>query len=89
MPTRILIFREKHCDQHFVVPTLEDEAKVHLHILRQRIEEDYWYDGEDKDKAVAATVSPQAAKRFLSSRRECEYEGYHTTEALDASDLEE
>jgi hypothetical protein len=47
-----------------------------LAILRNRIDDGYWYEGSAKERAVAALSSLDEGRawRFLQSRNEAEYE---------------
>lgn len=45
-----------------------------LALLQHRIEQKFWYAGDDAAMAREATVSEDRALRFLNSRRNYEYE---------------
>jgi len=40
---RILIFKEKHGDRYFYVPTPDDLHKAAIKVFKERVKEGYWY----------------------------------------------
>lgn len=46
-----------------------------LGLLKQRVEEGYWYDDPSEYEWIIASNDEQAAWSFLDSRSEYEYEG--------------
>lgn len=43
-PNRLVIFKEKHGDRHFLVKTMQDLGEVALKIFNERLKEKFWYD---------------------------------------------
>lgn len=68
----IIVFNEKHGDTYF---QSDNRNHVFEHVLRARIEDDYWYEGDDLEAAKYA-LSCGRAEQFLRGRRDYEYEGY-------------
>lgn len=70
----ILLVKDKWDDY-----TIENENGVEwaaLDLLRQRVEDGFWYYDEDEEKAesIIASEDAKAALRFLLDRRDYEYE---------------
>lgn len=43
MVTKILIFKEKHCDRYFNASTPEEKARAFYRVLKERYTDGYWY----------------------------------------------
>jgi hypothetical protein len=70
----VLIFEEKHGNRVFVCTEAGDRNRVCLKVLGERIADGGWYDEDDVSGATAALLSGRSAYKFLSNRRDYEYE---------------
>lgn len=73
---KILIFKEKHSNRYFDASTVEAHSAACLKILKERLEEGYWYDpGDPPDKEdilseeQISSLPTEILKRAESERR--------------------
>ena len=86
----VIIFHEKHGERMFDSSTEQLRNEAMLFMLKERVDDDYWY--FDEDAVEAREIIDMAkhditkaflfARRFLANRRDYEYEGFseHGTE---------
>ena len=68
----VLILKEKWGDRHINADKL---SSVCLEIIRERIKDGYWYEGEDLVQAQEILNSGIGAYGWLRTRNNYEYEG--------------
>jgi len=62
-PNSILVFKEKHGERYFLVPTVEALQKAALKVALERNEEGYWYDF-DEEAPVEPKIKLEDAGKF-------------------------
>ncbi len=72
----VIVLPEKHGSRYFVTKDNAGTQALALRILKERLAEPGWYQGEDKLEAANATRSGKSALRFLMGRTHYEYEGF-------------
>ena len=65
-PNSILVFKEKHCERYFLVPTVEALHKAALMVVLERNEEGYWYNF-DEEAPIKPKMEKDDAERFGES----------------------
>jgi len=69
---KILVAKEKHCDDYFVCETDEDVQKALIMLFEERKEQGYYY----TDEEIAYASSNQRIVRLMYSHQDYEYEGF-------------
>jgi hypothetical protein len=73
----ILRFNEKHGDRYFIYHNEEELHRACQHVMKERLNDGYWYDMDDPDTKAeieAALEDPKLAYRFILNRGDYEYE---------------
>jgi hypothetical protein len=74
---KILIAKEKHCDDYFVCETDEDVNKALIELFEERKAQGYYY----TDEELARTKSNQGIIRLMYAHQDHEYEGFYIESA--------
>jgi hypothetical protein len=63
----ILVFREKHGNRYFICNTKEDYCRAAIKIIKERLDEGWYWDEEDDDdnQAAAEYAGVKRRKRYV------------------------
>lgn len=85
MKHRILIYHGKHGDEYYLADTNTRLAAAKQQIFQMLDQWDCYSDIDEKRLTAARDGDPRAIHSILIERQDCEYEGWETVIATDAT----